>query len=99
MKIRPNRIKHKLAIGEKAYVVSGFTHPDDIDAFGQIGFDGIWLEGEHGAVDAAELGNLTRACDIWGMTSVATKRRRDDSGIRTAAPIRVATRSPDLSSR
>ncbi len=77
MKIRPNRIKHKLAAGENAYVVSGFTHPDDIDAFGQIGFDGIWLEGEHGAVDAAELGNLTRACDIWGMTSVVRINRND----------------------
>ena len=70
MEIRPNQVKQKLATGEIAYVVSGFTHPDDIDAFGPVGFDGIWLEGEHGPVDAAELGNLTRACDIWGMTSV-----------------------------
>ena len=44
---------------------------DDIDAVGPLGFDGIWLEGEHGATDASDLGNLTRACDIWGMTSVA----------------------------
>ena len=64
MEIRPNRVKQKLATGEIAYVVSGFTHPDDIDAFGPVGFDGIWLEGEHGPVDAAELGNLTRASDI-----------------------------------
>ncbi len=45
MQIRPNRVKQKLAAGESAYVVSGFTHPDDIDAFGPVGFDGIWLEG------------------------------------------------------
>ena len=32
--------------------------------------DGIWLEGEHGGVDYADLGNLTRACDLWGKTSV-----------------------------
>src|SRR5262249_50310084 len=32
--------------------------------------DGIWLEGEHGGVDYADLGNLTRACDLWGMASV-----------------------------
>ena len=38
---------------------------------GPLGFDGAWLEGEHGASDPAELGNLTRACDVWGMTSVA----------------------------
>ena len=28
-------------------------------------------------VDAAELGNLTRACDIWGMTSVVRVNRND----------------------
>ena len=74
MELRNNRIKHKLAAGGVATVVSGITHPDDIDAFGPIaeatGIDGVWLEGEHGAVDAADLGNLTRACDIWGLTSV-----------------------------
>ena len=70
MEIRPNRVKRKLASGDTAYVAGGLTHPDDIDAFGPLGFDGFWLEGEHGGVDPSELGNLTRACDIWGMTSV-----------------------------
>ena len=77
--MRPNRIKHKLNEGGAAYVMSGLTHPDDIDAFGSIGFDGVWLEGEHGPVDAAELGNLTRACDIWGMTSVVRVNRNDQA--------------------
>ena len=71
MELRVNRAKQKLANGEIVTVVSGITHPDDIDAVGPLGFDGIWLEGEHGATDASDLGNLTRACDIWGMTSVA----------------------------
>ena len=79
MKIRPNRIKEKIAKGEVASIVSGITHPDDIDAFGPNGFDGVWLEGEHGAVDAADLGNLTRACDIWGMTSVCRINRNDQA--------------------
>ena len=77
MKLRPNRIKHKLAEGGTVYVAGGMTHPDDIDAFGPAGFDGVWLEGEHGPVDAAELGNLTRACDIWGMTSVVRINKND----------------------
>ena len=79
MELRPNRIKRKLANNENAVVVSGPTHPDDIDAFGPSGVDGIWLEGEHGGVDAGELGNLTRACDIWGMTSVARVVSNDQS--------------------
>ena len=77
MKLRPNRIKHKLAEGGTVYVAGGMTHPDDIDAFGPAGLDGVWLEGEHGPVDAAELGNLTRACDIWGMTSVVRINQND----------------------
>lgn len=79
MQLRPNRIKRKLAEGRIAYIAAGLTHPDDIDAFGPCGFDGVWLEGEHGAVDAAEIGNLTRACDIWGMTSVVRVNRNDQS--------------------
>ena len=70
MKIRPNRVKHTLAEGGIAKIISGFTHPDDIELFSPTEFDGIWLEGEHGPVDAAEVGNLTRACDIIGMTSL-----------------------------
>ena len=79
MKIRPNRIKHKLANGDVAYIVSGLTNADDIDAFGPNGFDGVWLEGEHGKVNATNLGNLTRACDLWGMTSVVRVNRNDQA--------------------
>ena len=77
MELRPNRIRRKLEAGEPAFVIGGFTHADDIDAFGPVGFDGVWLEGEHGGVDAADLGNLTRACDIWGMTSVVRVNRNE----------------------
>ena len=77
MELRVNRVKAKLERGECAFVAGNFTHADDIDAFGPNGFDGIWLEGEHGSVDAADLGNLTRACDIWGMTSVVRVNKND----------------------
>ena len=79
MTIRPNRVKRRLAEGGVACIASGFTHADDIDAFGDSGFDGVWLEGEHGPVGAADLGNLTRACDIWGMTSVVRVNRNDQA--------------------
>ena len=79
MEIRPNRMKRKLANGETAVIASGLDRGDAIDAFGPNGFDGIWLEGEHGSVDAAEIGDLTRACDIWGMTSVVRVNRNDQN--------------------
>jgi 4-hydroxy-2-oxoheptanedioate aldolase len=80
MEIRTNRVKQKLADGDLAYVISGLTSADDIDIFGPNGFDGVWLEGEHGAVDASRIGDLTRACDLWGMTSI-TRVNRNDQGL------------------
>src|SRR5262245_22356306 len=68
--IRPNRVKDKLAAGQIATILSGANDPDLIDQLGTLDVDGIWLEGEHGGVDYADLGNLTRACDLWGKTSV-----------------------------
>ena len=79
MEIRPNRIKQKLADGEHAYIIGGLTNADDIDAFGPNGYDGVWLEGEHGNVDASKLGDLTRACDLWGMTSVVRVNRNEQA--------------------
>ena len=70
MKIRANRVKDKLVAGQVATILSGTNDPDLIDQLGTLDVDGIWLEGEHGGVDYADLGNLTRACDLWGKTSV-----------------------------
>ena len=79
MEIRPNKVKQKLANGELAYVIAGLTNADDIDAFGPNGFDGVWLEGEHGSAGATNLGDLTRACDLWGMTSIVRVNRNDQA--------------------
>jgi len=68
--IRTNRVKEKLAAGQVATILSGTNEPDLIDQLGPLDVDGIWLEGEHGGVDYADLGDLTRACDLWGKTSV-----------------------------
>lgn len=70
MTMRPNRVKEKLAAGETAFVIGHLGSADEIDQFGSIGFDGVWLEAEHGSVDFADIPDLTRACDIWGMTSI-----------------------------
>ncbi len=70
MEMRPNRVKQRLDAGEPAFAVGGFYDSDSIDQFGPNGFDAIWLEGEHGNVDFRDIGDYTRACDIWGLTSV-----------------------------
>jgi 4-hydroxy-2-oxoheptanedioate aldolase len=70
MNLRPNRVKQTLAAGRVATILGGSNDPDLIDQLGTLDVDGLWLEGEHGGVDWADLGNLTRACDLWGKTSV-----------------------------
>ena len=70
MNIRPNRIKQKLAAGEAVTILAGAANADQIDQLGPIGADGFWFEGEHGPVDFADISDLTRACDLWGATSV-----------------------------
>jgi 4-hydroxy-2-oxoheptanedioate aldolase len=75
--IRPNRVKQKLAAGEVAVVISGANDGDTIDMLGPLGIDGFWLEAEHGPVDFREIGDLTRACDVWGATSIVRVLNND----------------------
>lgn len=70
--MRVNRVKKKIDEGGVATVVTGLqlSSCDGIDYMGQFGFDGVWIEMEHGSTDFASLPDATRACDLWGMTSV-----------------------------
>jgi len=69
--MRGNRIKTKLKAGQIATMIGGHSFSSDtIDFFGPLGFDGFWLEGEHGPISWDRIGDLTRACDLWDMTSV-----------------------------
>lgn len=81
--MRGNRVKERLSRGEAAIAVGGHSNSSDtIDFLGPLGFDGIWLEGEHGSVGWSQIGDLSRACDLWGMTSVA-RLHVNDPGVIT----------------
>ena len=68
--LRKNKVKHKLQSGGLANILLGHNTSEIIDSLGPLGFDGMWIEGEHGPVDFGDLPDLTRACDVWGMTSL-----------------------------
>jgi 4-hydroxy-2-oxoheptanedioate aldolase len=78
--MRENRAKHKLQQGQVVTVVSGHTNSDMIDFMGQFGLDGMWLEGEHGPLSWEQIGDMSRACDLWGMSAV-TRVNKNDPGI------------------
>jgi 2-keto-3-deoxy-L-rhamnonate aldolase RhmA len=75
-----NRAKRKVLQGEVATVVSGHANTDMIDFLGQFGLDGVWLEGEHGPLSWEQIGDMSRACDLWGMSSV-TRVNSNEPGI------------------
>ena len=68
--IRPNRVKEKLAAGQVTVTISGILSSEMVDFLGPLGFDGVWLECEHGGVTWEQLGELTRAADLWGVTPI-----------------------------
>ena len=80
--IRPNRAKQKLQQGQTVTTISGLQNSDIIDFLGPLGFDAAWIECEHGPVDWDALGDMTRACDLWGLTPV-TRVNANDPGLIT----------------
>jgi len=63
-------IRRRLQRGQAVSVVSGHLTADMIDYLGQFGVDGIWIECEHGATSWEQIGDFSRACDLWGMASI-----------------------------
>lgn len=78
--MRENRVKRKLQAKQAAHIVSGHMNADMVDFLGQFGLDGVWFEGEHGPLSWEQIGDMSRACDLWGMTSV-TRVNNNDPGM------------------
>ncbi len=75
--LRKNRAKHKLEKGETVIAVS-CSDTDTIDILGSTGVvDLIWIEMEHGSVTWSELSDISRVCDLWGMTSLVRVNNND----------------------
>ena len=68
--IRKNQLKEKLANGQVTVTISGVMSSEMVDFLGPLGFDGVWLECEHGGVTWEQLGDMTRASDLWGVTPI-----------------------------
>ena len=68
--MRDLAIKAKLAAGKPVVVLSGNHNTDMVDFLGSLGPDGIWIECEHGPVTWDQIGDFSRACDLWNVASV-----------------------------
>ena len=87
---RGNRAKRRLAAGGVATVVAGHSMTsDNVDFLGPLGFDAVWLEAEHGPADWERLGDLSRACDLWGLSALMRLRTLDPSLVGRALTLGV----------
>lgn len=80
--IRTNLARAKLHQGEAVSVISGNMTSEIIDFLGPMGFDAAWIECEHGPVSWEQISDMTRACDLWGLSSI-TRVNSNDPGLIT----------------
>ena len=103
--LRQNKAKKNLNDGKIVSVPMGPLNGDLIEHFGPLGFDAMWLEGEHGPVDFNNIPDLTRACDLWDMTPIvrvhqnapATIYRTFDLGAQAITVPHINTKDEALS--
>ena len=78
MFIQENRTKLKLKSGQPAYgVLSTSDDPQLAELFGLAGFDYYMLDAEHGLMDAAQVVNVIRACELVNMTPMVRIGSKD----------------------
>jgi 4-hydroxy-2-oxoheptanedioate aldolase len=80
--LRPNHAKRKLLAGEPTLApmlgVNSLPDNDTLELFGTLGLiDIAWIEMEHGPTVWSQLGDIARACDITGVTSIVRVDRNE----------------------
>src|SRR5919109_3838703 len=68
--MRDIQIRRKLQQGKAVSVVSGLHNVDMAEYLAQLGLDGVWIECEHGPVSWEQIGDFSRACDLWDAASI-----------------------------
>jgi 4-hydroxy-2-oxoheptanedioate aldolase len=78
---RPSPLKRKIASGGVGVIANGLNTSAICDFLGQFGFDAAFVDFEHGDVSWSELADISRACDLWGMTTLARVNRLDEAQV------------------
>jgi 4-hydroxy-2-oxoheptanedioate aldolase len=75
----PNqRLKDKLAAGQAATVIAPFASSAGlVEMLGHMGFDGVFLDTEHGPAGWEDVEHMARAADLTGYSSVMRVQDND----------------------
>jgi 2-keto-3-deoxy-L-rhamnonate aldolase RhmA len=80
--MRTNSLKAKLRAGRRACgVLVEINHPDVIELVGHLGFDFVFLDGQHCGLNPDLARGLIRAADLTGMTSLVRVPKNDPTVI------------------
>jgi 4-hydroxy-2-oxoheptanedioate aldolase len=70
-KMRTNRVKENLRAGKPSFGVGTlWSSPEVVEFCGYHGFDWLWIDLEHGAIDLHDLAHMVRAADASGMVAI-----------------------------
>jgi 2-keto-3-deoxy-L-rhamnonate aldolase RhmA len=78
--VRTNSLKAKLRAGQRVVGVLLTIHnPELVELFGHLGYDFVFIDGQHGGVSVEMSRQLMRAAELTGMTALVRVQRNDPS--------------------
>lgn len=76
-----NQLKKTIEEGGVGIIANGPNNSEMCDFLGHVGFDAAFVDFEHGGVSWSELADITRTCELWGMSSVVRVNKLDEAQI------------------
>ncbi len=75
-------MKQLIAAGKPAFGVSlQFPSPDLVEMIGELGFDWVMLDAEHGSITPDNIGPMVMAAELHGITPVVRPEKNDPAVI------------------
>lgn len=80
--MQENRMKSLIAAGKPAFGVSvQFPSADIVEMIGELGFDWVMLDAEHGSITPDNIGPLVMAAELHGITPLVRPEKNDPAVI------------------
>ena len=76
--MKPNRMKALIKSGKPAFGVSVmFPAPELVEMIGELGFDWVMLDAEHGSITPDNISPMILAAEVRGVTPIVRPERND----------------------
>ena len=80
--MRPNSLKAKLRAGQRVVgALITINSPELVETFGHLGYDFVFIDGQHGGLGVETARELIRAAELTGMTPLVRVRKNDPAEI------------------